>query len=56
MNEKNLFERQKRAALTFNVFMKASFVPARLIVNKMPAVSSWRAADGAPQKIRLDTQ
>jgi hypothetical protein len=35
--KRNLFERQKRAALTFNVFMKASFVLARLIVNKIKA-------------------
>ena len=33
MNERNLLERTK--ALTFNVFLKASFVPGRLIVNKI---------------------
>jgi hypothetical protein len=40
MNEKNLFERTKKGSATFNVFMKASFVPRRLIVNKIkgPAV------------------
>jgi hypothetical protein len=33
---KEIYSReQKRVALTFNVFMKASFVPGRLIVNKI---------------------
>jgi hypothetical protein len=30
MNERNLFERTKTVALTFNVFIKASFVAAFL--------------------------
>jgi hypothetical protein len=37
MNERNLLERTKKLALTFNVFMEASFVPGRLIVNKIKA-------------------
>jgi len=34
MNEEIYSREQKRLALMFNVFMKASFVPGRLIVNK----------------------
>ena len=51
MNERNLFERAKRVALTFNVFMKASFLPGRLIVNKIKArrftLAGLRLSDGA---------
>jgi hypothetical protein len=44
MNEEIYSREQKRLALMFNVFMKASFVPGRLIVNKSkPAGSRWRA-------------
>jgi hypothetical protein len=49
MNERNLLERTKGAALTFNVFMKASFVPGRLIVNKIKA---RRFTDGAAHRQR----
>jgi hypothetical protein len=34
MNEEIYSREQNRLALMFNVFMKASFVPGRLIVNK----------------------
>src|SRR4051794_1598167 len=42
---KEIYSReQKRAALTFKDFMNASFVPGRMIVNKIKARRfSWRA-------------
>jgi hypothetical protein len=39
MDKRNLFERtKKRSNYTFKDFMKASFVPGRMIVNKIKAL------------------
>jgi hypothetical protein len=49
MNKRNLFE-NKKVALTFNDFMKANFVPGRLIVNKIKAS---RPPSSAKQPARM---